>query len=82
MTTRTYEAVTSIHYVKIVAEADKELGMALSGNSGKASADNVTISWNYDPTAQVLVLQCLKKPWYVLESMVDSKLDALVNSTQ
>jgi hypothetical protein len=56
--------------------------MTLAGNSGYASADGVTINWNYDPTSQVLVLQCLQKPWYVPESLVDDKLDALVRSTQ
>ena len=82
MTARTYEGITSIHYAKIVAEADKELSMTLAGNSGYASADGVTINWNYDPASQVLVLQCLAKPWYVPESLVDDKLDALVRNTQ
>ena len=93
MKPRTYQSITAerwaamLAYLKLlcccfVTEADKALGITLAGYTGSATAYHVTITWNYNPTTLALILQCTDKPWYVPESLVDDKLDALVRNTQ
>ena len=98
MEPRTYQSITEEHWAAIVTEADKALVIKLSCYMGSATAyhvkvgydifptsghvPNSTITWNYNPTTLALILQCTDKPWYVSESLVDDKLDALVRNTQ
>ncbi len=75
-----FSNITPEQYAALVAKA-KASGVDLIGNSGTASRYGVEISWNYAPESQQLTLQCLKTPFFVKASDVNTKLQTLVNQS-
>lgn len=74
-----FNGVTPAHFVAIADEVKKETGMELSGDSGTTSEHGFTVTWDYNPETQDLILQCTEKPWIVPASMVQSKITELVH---
>jgi hypothetical protein len=50
----------------------------VTGDQGTASNDQFTVQWSYAEPHQALIVQCMKKPWFVSESSVNSKIRDLV----
>ena len=40
-----------------------DAGIPISGNSGTASKDGITITWAFDPTINTLNIQCTSAPF-------------------
>jgi len=57
-----------------------QLGVELSGDSGRASRQGFTFSWSYDESMQTLVIQCLEHPFFAPCSLVNAKLKELVDA--
>jgi len=55
-------------------------GIDITGNSGTASRDGIEITWNFDPTAQTLIIQCIAAPPLVPCGMINTKIRSLVDS--
>ena len=54
-------------------------GLPISGNGGEATKSGFTISWKYDPTSQILEIECLSAPFLVPCSIVNGKIHDLVD---
>jgi hypothetical protein len=50
----------------------------LTGDQGTASGKGFTVQWSYAEPHQVLIVQCMKKPFIVPEAVVNSKIRDLV----
>jgi hypothetical protein len=54
-------------------------GVSVSGNSGSASKDGITIGWEFDPASSTLQVQCTSAPFFVSCGMVNSRIHDLVD---
>jgi hypothetical protein len=61
-------------------EKAQAAGVDITGNSGTASRDGIEITWNFDPIAQTLTIQCIAAPLLVPCGVINSKIRALVDS--
>jgi len=55
-------------------------GINISGNTGSASQDGITVEWTFDPTAATLSIQCTSAPFFALCGTINSKIHDLVES--
>lgn len=62
------------HFLNIQKNIGNSLGMTLTGNSGTVSEYGIEVTWSYDLTNQKVTLTNTKKPWYISEDLVMSKL--------
>jgi hypothetical protein len=77
---QTFNAVTAEQFACIAQKAQEESGLALSGNIGEASAQGITVRWNFDPVSQVLTIECTDKPFLLPCGTINSTIQNLVNS--
>ena len=75
-----FQGITPEQYARLVAKA-KTAGIDLNGNSGTASKFGAEITWNYNPSAQELTLQCLKHPFFMSAADIDTRLHSLVSES-
>jgi hypothetical protein len=75
-----FKGVTPDQFARLVEKA-KGAGIDISGNTGSASKFGLEIAWNYAPSSQELTLQCLKTPFFMSASDVDTKIHALVQQS-
>jgi hypothetical protein len=73
-----FQGISPNVWTCIVAKA-ASFGITISGNSGEASKDGFTVTWNYDPNAQTLQLQCTDSPWWAPCSTINGKIHDLVD---
>jgi hypothetical protein len=76
---QTFSGVTHEQFACIVQKAEEATGIILSGNSGTASQRGITITWNYDPAAQVLNIQCTNLPFFIPCGTINSQINDLVD---
>lgn len=75
-----FKNVTPEKYQLLIEKA-RGAGIEMKGNSGSASKFGVEIAWNYAPESQELTLQCMKAPFFMSATEVDSKIQSLVGQT-
>ena len=76
---QTFSGMTQEHFACLLQEAQSS-GINISGNSGTASRDGITLTWNYDPASQVLTVQCTDKPVFLMCGVITSQISDLVNN--
>lgn len=72
-----FKNVTPEKY-ELLIERARGAGIEMQDNSGSASKFGVEIAWHYAPDTQELTLQCMKAPFFMSASEVDSKIESLV----
>jgi len=77
---QTFNNVTAQQFACIAQRAQDETGLVLVGNNGEASAQGITIKWNFDPTSQVLTIECIDKPFLLPCGIISSTIQTLVES--
>ena len=75
----TFDGITRDKFQAIRARLRAQAHVEVVGDTGTATADGFTVTWTYTEAAQTLVIQCVKKPWLVPESMIESHIQDLVN---
>jgi nitrate reductase cytochrome c-type subunit len=73
-----FDNVSQSAWACIVQKAEG-YGISVSGDSGEATKNGFTVTWNYDPAAQTLQLQCVNSPLLVPCSIINAKIQELVN---
>jgi hypothetical protein len=76
---QTFTGLTPDQFAALAAKANAS-GLALSGNVGQASKSGFKVTWNYDPTAEVLEIQCVSAPFLVPCSTINGRIHDLVDS--
>ena len=79
-TPQVFSGVAPEQYSKLMEKANA-VGIAMSGNSGRASRMGVEVEWNYSPEKRELVLTCLHAPIFLSADDVNAKLHGLVTET-
>ena len=73
-----FENVTPEKFASLEDKAMAAAGIAVSGDTGEATAEGVTIQWSYDRASQKLTMQCTKKPFVIPCSLIDGKISEIV----
>lgn len=76
--TQTFTNVTQQKFAQLLVAAQAQ-GINIAGNTGSASKDGITISWDFDPGQQVLTIQCTSAPFFVSCGTINSKIHDLVD---
>jgi hypothetical protein len=76
-TPQVFSGITPAKYATLMEKANNS-GVAMSGNSGRATKMGVDVEWNYSPEQQELVLTCHRTPFFVSAEDVNGKLHELV----
>jgi hypothetical protein len=69
--------VTPEKYQTLLATARAQ-GLDLSGETGSTTHQGMDFTWNYEPAAQSLTIQCIGKPIFVPCSMIESRIRGLI----
>jgi hypothetical protein len=76
---QTFSGLTPDQFTALIAKAGAS-GLSLTGNTGQAAKNGFTVSWNYDPAAGILEIQCLSAPFLVPCSTINGRIHDLVDS--
>jgi hypothetical protein len=76
---QTFSGLTQDQFTALAAKGAAS-GLALSGNRGQAAKNGFTVTWNYDPAAGVLEIQCVSAPFLVPCSTINGRIHDLVDS--
>jgi hypothetical protein len=74
-----FSNITQDKFACLSAKAEAQ-GISIGGNRGSASNDGITISWEFNPAAETLAIQCTASPFYVTCGTINAKLHDLVDS--
>ena len=75
-----FTGVTDSVWTCLQAQAQKQFNITINTNSGQASQDGFTISWNYNSSAQTLDIQCTDSPWWAPCSTINGKIHDMVDA--
>jgi hypothetical protein len=76
---QTFTGLTPDQFTALAAKGAAS-GLAVSGNQGQATKNGFKVTWNYDPTAGVLEIQCVSAPFLVPCSTINGRIHDLVDS--
>lgn len=68
------ECIDEPKLAEIAAVLKARLGVEFSGNEGTVEKQGFVVRYRYDAVAQKLELELVKKPWFVPQSLIDSKI--------
>lgn len=72
--------ITRLKFQAIRARINAQADTKVVGDQGTASGHGFEATWTYSEPDQTLTIQCTKKPFFVSESLVTAKIQALVES--
>lgn len=78
---QSFSNITPAQFAAIAADVKTTVGVSLDGNTGTQSADGYTVEWAYDGESN-LVIDVLKKPFLIPESIVESHITQLVENAR
>lgn len=61
-------------FAEMSAMLKAKTGIALTGNEGTVEKQGFVVRYRYDADARKLEMELLKKPWFVPQSLIDSKI--------
>jgi hypothetical protein len=73
----TFSGITEDHFSVIVARV-AEAGIDLDGHSGQRSRAGLTIRWTFEPSREVLTIQCVGRPFFVGCTTINDRIQSLV----
>ena len=76
---QTFTGITAAKFESLVSRIKAATGLVIEDNAGVDTAKGYTLSWNYDPVTETLIVKCLNKPFLIPGVMVQEKLAELVN---
>ena len=74
----TFDGLSPDRYQQLLAKAQTQ-GLQITGDSGSTSYQGIDFTWNYDPAAQILTLECTNKPFFVPCSMIEQKVRSVLS---
>ena len=77
--TQTFNGITQARFNCLVLKAKATTGIEITGNSGSASKNGITIRWQFDPVGKTLELQCTDSPVLVPCGVINGKIHDLVD---
>lgn len=75
---QTFSGITQAQF-DCLAKAAQNENVPISGNSGSASKDGITVVWTYDPGSQTLDIQCTGHPLLIPCGTINSRIKGFVD---
>jgi hypothetical protein len=75
---KVFQNITQARFDCLVAKA-KAANFHIEGTSGTVSKSGAKVTYNYDPAAKQLTIQCIDKPWIVSCDFVYAQLVPFIN---
>lgn len=75
-----FEGVTSDKWACAKNAVRDRYGIVVNTDSGTASKDGFTLTWNYNPGAQTLQVQCTDSPWWAPCSAINGQIQDIAGS--
>lgn len=66
-------------FARLAAKAAAE-GVPINGPAGTFTHTGITVTWNYDASAQSLTIQCIKAPFFPGCGSINSSIHNLIDS--
>lgn len=79
MKTLTYPLMNQSQWHNLVDKLNEKFSLNIKTAQGRSSQWGFTFAWCYDTTAQSLDLQCLQKPLWLPDDLLETKIAELVN---
>jgi hypothetical protein len=77
---QTFQGVTQAQFDRLVQRAAAS-GILITGSSGSASKDGISVMWTFDAQALQLTIQCTAAPFWVGCGAINQKIHDLVDSS-
>ena len=74
----TFDNITPEKFAALQRKAETDSGIRVEADSGSASAEGITVRWDYDRAAGKLTMQCTDKPMFIPCGLVNTKIEGLV----
>ena len=74
-----FRGITRAVFARLRRKAAKH-GIPVLHPRGEAARNGVVIQWNYDPTAEVLEVECVRTPFWIAPDTINSKLTEEIES--
>jgi myo-inositol-1-phosphate synthase len=58
-----------------------QIGIPVSSQAGEAKKDGITIQWKYDPSAELLEVECVHAPFWIDATRVNRTLSEEIEAT-
>ena len=71
--TLTFAGITRAIFGRLRKKAAQN-GIPVSSQAGEGVKDGVTIQWRYDPGAEVLQVECVRAPYWINKTRINSRL--------
>jgi hypothetical protein len=79
MKTLTYQLMKRTQWQQLTCLLEDKFSLSIKTDAGHRCHRGVCFQWFYDPRAQSLRLQCIKKPAWIADNLIETKVNALVN---
>ncbi|HKR28637.1 MAG TPA: hypothetical protein VJS11_14335 [Acidobacteriaceae bacterium] len=79
MSRLSFRGITRAVFARLRRKAAKH-GIPVRHPRGEAARNGVVIQWNYDPTAEVLEVECVRTPFWIAPAAINSKLTEEIES--
>ena len=76
---QTFHGITRAIFARLRKKASK-VGIHVASPKGEAVKDGVTIQWNYDPSAELLEVEC-KAPFWINSAQINRNLRREIEAT-
>jgi hypothetical protein len=77
---QTFSGVTPAQFEALSRKASAAAGIPLEGRSGSCTHNGFTVIWDYDSTAQALMIQCTASPFLITCGSINQRIHDLVDS--
>lgn len=74
-----FRGITSELFARLRRKAAKH-GIPVRHRRGEALRNGVVIQWNYDPTAELLEVECVRTPFWIAPDTIKCKLSEEIES--
>ena len=78
MKTLTYQLMTPAHWQQLTSKLEDIFALTIKTASGSSCHWGFGFKWCYDAVEQSLNLQCIKKPAWMPDALLETKIDTLV----
>jgi hypothetical protein len=78
--TQTFNGITPDKFAALATKVKAATGIVITSNQGKGTSNGYSFEWNFNPTTNILLLDCLDKPKVVFEWALKKKLSSIIGS--
>jgi hypothetical protein len=74
----TISDISPAKYIEIAKHLLERANLKMVGNQGTVERGGFVVGYHYDPAAETVEIELVKKPWFVPQSIVDREVEKFV----